>query len=136
MSTSDRVLVVRLTSCLPDPFKILNVSRTTDFDKVRPRVRYVEDHYSALKCKRNEAYSMGRIRYFRDLFLSGKPVPPLEVDNRYSGSSPWGLALSDGHHRLCGAILARSEYVDVSYSGVVEGLYWLRDEDKPRPEWL
>lgn len=136
MNLSDSVLVARLVPHLPDPFKILGVPRDTNFDRVKPQVRYVNDSYSRLRTERDQAYSRGRIRYFRDLFLEGEEVTPLEVDNEWSLYSPCGLILNDGHHRLCGAILAGSDHVVVSYSGDVRALRWLKGELQTAPEWL
>ena len=70
------------------------------------------------------------------MFLRGEEVTPIEVDNKWSGFVPCSLVLLDGHHRLCGAILAGSAHVVVSYSGEVEALRWLKGERPNPPEWL
>lgn len=136
MSLSDPVLVFRLVPHLPDPFKILGVPRDTNFDRVKPQTRYVNDSYSRLKNERNPDYSRGRIRYFRDKFRAGSKVPPIEVDNEWSGFQPCGLVLNDGHHRLCGAILSGCNHVVVAYSGEVEMLRWLKGERQTLPDWM
>lgn len=129
----DAIRVDRLCSKIPDPFKILGVNRDADFDKMPPHVQYIEDDGL---CRRTDAYSLGRIRYFRDQFRAGNEVTPLILDNAWGPYSPYALLLNDGHHRLCGAILAGSDHVVVDYSGDVKALKWLKGErDKP-PDWL
>lgn len=132
--------VLRLLKFLPDPFRVLGVDRTTNFDKVPPQLQYVEDELEARNSdsgeSRDAVYSTQRIRYFRDLFLENKKVTPIEVDNNWSRWRPTGLVLVDGHHRLCGAILARSVHVDVSYSGAEDALTWLKGESTNPPNWL
>ena len=133
MNLADSVLLKRLLPHLPDPFKILGIPRNTNFDKVEPQIQFIKDNWSE---DRTEAYSRGRIRYFRDQFLTGEAVPPIELDNRWGRYAPYGLVLEDGHHRLCGAILAASDHVVASYSGEVEALRWLKGERSSPPEWL
>jgi hypothetical protein len=136
MNLSDSVLLKRLLSYLPNPFEVLGIAQNTNFDKAVPVAKFKADDDTSVKDKRDEAYSLGRIRYFRDLFLQEKEVTPIDVDNKWSGFSPYSLVLLDGHHRLCGAILAGRDHVVASYSGEVEALRWLKGERASCPKWL
>jgi len=137
VNLSDPVEVLRLLQYLPDPFEVLGVERSTNFDKVSPQLMYVEDEMERGEGPgRDVEYSIGRIRHFRDLFLEGKEATPIELDNKWGPHSPVSLALIDGHHRLCGAILAKSVHVVAAYSGEVEALKWLKGERRTPPAWL
>lgn len=129
------VLLERLVPHLPDPFKVLGVERDTDFDQLEPQVEYVDNPLGEPNT-RDTVYSMKRIRYFRDLFREGKDVSPIVLDNQWHGFRPTGLVLDDGHHRLCGAILAGSDVVNVDYSGDTKALRWLKGEIQNPPDWM
>jgi hypothetical protein len=59
---------------------------------------------------RSVAYDRGRVAYFRKLYATGwEYVEPLDVVEHPDGS----LVLTDGHHRLAGAIWAGCKQVTV-----------------------
>lgn len=134
---STDVLTKRLMAGLRyDPFRALDLRRRPNVDAVKPVRKYQDDGL------RDTAYHLGRIRYFRDMLLrQGLKPAPIEVDNDWTrgGSITWepaGICIIDGHHRLCGAILAGAERVRIMYSGRVDGLAWLAGERSRPPEWM
>lgn len=126
----NRVLVQRLFTCR-DPFLALSVRAGTNLERYRPRADYV-DH-----CERTRAYHYGRIRFFRDAYMAGEIPDPIDLDNEWRAFNyPQNVCIYDGHHRLCGAILAKVERVPVAYSGCLDALRWLEGKRKTPPGWL
>jgi hypothetical protein len=65
------------------------------------------------------------VRYFRDQFLAGEKCDPIEVDNHCEGGHIYGPIVTDGHHRLCGAVLAKRTTIDADYGGRLDILRYL-----------
>jgi hypothetical protein len=95
-----------------------------DVDPVPPPTR--TDLRLRVRTSMNE--EMGRVRFFRELALQGRALAPIELDNMWSGCTPYALAMIDGHHRACGAALAGSDTIRCNYSGDVSVLRWLQGE--------
>lgn len=126
VNPTDWVLTERLTQSY-NPFRPLGISAPTleEVEDVEP-IEYERD--------RTEAYHLGRIAYFVREIRKGHPIDPVEVDNACFGNSiSSSPILVDGHHRLAAALLLKRERVEVSYSGRVDVLEWLRGEG-PAPE--
>jgi hypothetical protein len=84
--------------------------------------------------ERDEAYDRGRIAFFRDQFLEGVKVTPLQLDCQCSGGRVYALpVMIDGWHRFSAALLAKIERVDVQFSGRVDLLRYLQGRRKTKP---
>src|SRR5271155_1003896 len=105
MNFVDHILVHRLSK-LYDPFpRILSGSSGAhiliDWDKYTPQETWLDNK------DRTHGWNIGSIVYFRNLFLKGGKVDPIEIDNDCNGGHIYGPIMTDGHHRFCGAILAK-----------------------------
>lgn len=83
--------------------------------------------------QRTDDYHYGRVRFLMKVLLEGKPLEPIELDNRWVGTSPAGLLVIDGHHRLIAAALLKVPTIPASYSGWTEILSYLKGERKTSP---
>ena len=84
--------------------------------------------------QRDHDYDIGRVLYFRNLVQAGAEVEPIQMDNVCEGDRvyPEPLLL-DGHHRLCGYILAGAKTVPTLYGGRVDLLHFLTGKRKSCP---
>jgi hypothetical protein len=78
-------------------------------------------------------YHLGRIRYFYDRFVEGAPVDPIELDNDCNHGCMYGPIVTDGHHRLLGAMFAGRMKIKAGYSGRVDILRYLTGRRKTSP---
>jgi hypothetical protein len=85
---------------------------------------------------RDEAYHLGRVRYFMDQFAAQAEVDPIHIDARWNRYNPEDLELLDGHHRLAGAFLAGVPVIPAACSGPVEMIEWLEGKHDNKPEWI
>jgi hypothetical protein len=123
----DRILTARLVE-RHNPFQILGLADQCDWLKYPPRKQYSED--------RDERYDLGRIRFFVEQYETNQPVDPIYVDNlTWAGKIilPEPVVI-DGHHRLCGAVLAQKKWLDIVYGGRVDVLRWLKGKRKLLPD--
>lgn len=116
-----------------DPFWVLGIPEP-DFDwhQVQPVEKFQDD---TLAVPRDDAYHLGRVRYFMDQFIAQKEVEPIEIDCLWSRESPDRPDLIDGHHRLCGAIIAAMPEIPAYLGGPMEMIDWLKGVG-PKPEWM
>jgi hypothetical protein len=139
----DSILVERLFECY-DPFaRLFNsyydygigaAARLPNFNLVKPTRRYRPDGFES-RCpgERSQRYHRGRVAYFRDQFLARESVDPITMDNECASGHIYGPIIVDGHHRFCGAILAREPRIEVFYSGRLDILYWLQGKTNKSP---
>jgi len=128
----DIILVPRLVEFY-DPWGGLFDRRPTAAEVARARVRPVP---LLLRGHRTRAYDLGRVRFFRDELCAGRMCEPLEVDNYCQDTHIYGPFVVDGHHRLCGALLAGQLTLPVHYSGRVDTLRYLRGQRRTPPRDL
>lgn len=84
---------------------------------------------------RNINYDIGRVRYFKDAFIRNEPVDPISIDCLCANSHVYPYpVLLDGHHRLCGAILARAVWIPATFGGRVDLLRYLQGKRKTAPQ--
>jgi hypothetical protein len=82
----------------------------------------------------DDEWHFGRVRFFYDRFLAGKPVDPITVDNHcHNGIIYPEPDVLDGHHRLAGALYARVKRIPAYYSGRVDLLNYLKGKRKTVP---
>ncbi len=74
---------------------------------------------------RDEDWHYGRVAFFVQILEAGRSVEPLEIDMYWHGSSVTGLALLDGHHRLCAAEITKTRTLPAHVGGVVSIIEWL-----------
>jgi len=87
----------------------------------------------AYAVKHTLRYHLGRIRYFYNRFVEGKPVEPIELDNDCDHGHIYGPIVTDGHHRLIGAFFAHQPTIEADYSGRVDTLRYLTGRRKTPP---
>ncbi len=95
------------------PFEAFYLTEDTDFDQFPSRKRFLDECVRDALRGRRERYDGPRMRYFRDCFLAGRRVPSIEV---IVGAEE--IEVMDGYHRLCGAILAKQQLIDVLASAI------------------
>lgn len=83
--------------------------------------------------ERDADYHVGRVRFFADALRARKKLDPVEMDNECSYGNIGAPIIVDGHHRAIAHMLVRSRRVDVSYSGRVDTLRYLRGEKRLPP---
>src|SRR5712672_1123557 len=129
--TVSMVKVKRLHEAV-DPFYVLGIPEP-DFDwrLIKPLAEFDGGY----RCdKRTTDYHLGRVRYFMDQFTAHAEVDPVEIDAKWNRYSPESLDLIDGHHRLCGAILAGVDVMPANVGGPVEMINWLNGLTDKKPE--
>lgn len=129
----DMVRVDRLREAV-DPFWVLNIPEGFNWSGTEPTPEFKDDFGDDQH--RSEAYHLGRVRYFTDQFKAEAEVDPVEIDCRWNRYSPEHLSLIDGHHRLCGAILAEASWIPASVGGPLEMINWLKGLSDTKPEWM
>lgn len=93
-----------------NPFRALGVPEDVSVYQNEPAIS------TYVPCeRRKKKYSHGRIAHF---LRAGWAQPP-EVDWYWQGGHPTRIAITDGHHRFCAAILANDPELLVEYSGPV-----------------
>lgn len=118
----DYILTERLLE-LYDPWAALGV-------KPEQVSTPTQDQFIPHHTNRDLDYDLGRIAFFRDYGFED----PLELDNICESGRIYPLPnLVDGHHRLCGAALAKRERVPAIYGGRVDLLNWLKGCRKTPP---
>lgn len=128
MEKIDYILIERLVE-LYSPWERLGTSPRVNYDRFKPRKEY-RDGYD----QRTIGYHYGRIRYFRDLLRAGEKIDPIVLDNEcWNGRVLPEPVVIDGHHRFCGAVLAKVEKIPASYSGRVDLLRYLKGLRKTVP---
>jgi hypothetical protein len=125
-SGPDVILIERLCEFY-DPFGILGIG-VEDCESATPERFYADFQF------RNRNYHCRRAAYFRNEIKAGAILPPIEMDNYCAGYYilPEPIVI-DGHHRLCGAILAGAATIRASYSGRVDVLRYLTGASRRRP---
>lgn len=71
-----------------------------DYINIAPIINYSRE--------RNKAYDLGRIVWFRNLFINNLSFAIHPIDIIVIN---YEIAIVDGYHRLTGAILANEEYI-------------------------
>jgi hypothetical protein len=125
------VLVERLHEHY-NPWGALSLSPTEDLEK-HPTV---VEHVGTFSKQRDLGYHYGRVRYFAERFRLGwKSVDAIEVDNETANDRVLPLAVVlDGHHRMCGALVAGVKRMRVSYGGRIDVLRYLQGRTDVTPE--
>jgi hypothetical protein len=81
------------------------------------------------------SWHLGRVRHFVDLLLSGAKVEPIEVDNEWSGTTPVGPIIIDGHHRIVAHMIARKQRINIKYSGWTDFLDYMTGKTDSKPDF-
>lgn len=129
----DRILLDRLLH-LYDPFQALFNNEfffrpaPEEYDSVDPVPPPQGRKRTTSRMIMSLQEELGRVRYFCELALQGRRLAPIELDNEWSSFSPTGLVIPDGHHRVCGAVLAGERSILCRYSGSVAVLHWLQGQ--------
>lgn len=83
----------------------------------------------------DDAWHLGRVRYFFEKLSAGEPVDAISVDNQcHSGQILPVPVVIDGHHRLIAAVKAGVR-IPAHYSGRVDLLEYLTGTRRRPPEW-
>lgn len=96
-------------------------------NQVRPQLEHVD--YD----QRSSNYHVGRVRYFVDRLRSGEAVEAIELDAYCSGMYIGGPIVVDGHHRLMAHWILRKRRIQVSFSGRLNVLKYLKGNRRTPP---
>ena len=126
-SDVDVILIERLREFY-DPFDALGID-AEDCEGATPEHRFRADFQF-----RDRNYHCQRTAFFYNEVKAGTVLPPIEMDNQCAGGHvlPEPIVI-DGHHRLCGAILAGATTIHASYSGREDVLRYLTGASRRRP---
>lgn len=128
VSRYDRILVGRLYSAY-DPFSALfgdYVPKACYSPQTEPAEFITVEARWKLSIADLDQWNCGRIAFFRRALRRRKKTDPIELDNEAFRWSLGGPIVTDGHHRLCAAILEKRRHIRCSYSGLVKTLQWLK----------
>lgn len=128
------IIVDRLLE-LYDPFDVLLGDQGYDvFDRFESIVIPVTCCLDGMPEDATHVQHVGRICYFRNRFLAGTKVDPVEIDNDFDRyGSFMGVTVTDGHHRFCGAVVAEIDKLEATYGGLIDWLEWLTGDRDHRP---
>jgi hypothetical protein len=121
------IILVRRLAAMYDPFRILGIT-VEEAARAKPCKSFVDVP------KRTKAYHCGRVAWFANQFRLGLQVSPIDIDNACDRNQilPEPI-VTDGHHRLAGAILAGSICIKASYAGRTDLLRFLQGSRKTAP---
>ena len=120
--TVKQVVVSRLL-CVYDPWEALGEDRAELTRKVRKCRDPLADYVAA--SHRDENYNVRRIRYFLDEIMKGWVPDPIDVDTHWTGMSPDGVVIDDGHHRVIAAYMAKTKTLPAYVGGWCDVIEWL-----------
>jgi hypothetical protein len=125
----DHVLVDRLVE-LYDPF--LRVAEPLwKKEKWIPKIQKAKpEPYDQSLGSASTRWHAGRIKWFMD---PAHKIDAIEIDNEWATYTPVGIVLTDGHHRLCAAVLLGLKKIPASYSGCIAMLRYLKGLRKTQP---
>lgn len=128
--TTDSIIVQRLIKHY-NPYTPLGLRRERFFEKKwRPRTKFIDDKDRSP----DEAWHYGRIAHFVNEIRKGNKLDEIIVDMNWFGISCTGIAVIDGHHRLCAADIAGAERIPASVGGIVDIIQWLAGIHDNAPE--
>ena len=88
----------------------------------RPVAAYLDDHSRIV----DEAWHIGRVRFFYDELRAGRVLDPISIDNRCDRGHIYPEPiLLDGHHRLAASVIAGSRTILAWYGGRLDLLAYL-----------
>lgn len=104
-------------------------AKTTPQDLLRfpPIPGYVEE----FNRPHEDAWDLGRVRFFFDEIRAGRKLDPINIDNDWT-LSPYPV-IDDGHHRLAAHHIAGCKIIRAFYGGRVDLLNYLTGKRKTRP---
>jgi len=125
----DQVLVPRVLR-LYNPWRHLNIE-SGGFARTMQDYPIQSTYLDGFQ--RTDDYDYGRVRHLMDEMQVGKEPEPIELDNSWMGTTPTGLLVVDGHHRLMAAALLKRRFIPALYSGWTDVLDWLKGQRKSCP---
>lgn len=109
------------------PFSKLTVRKLSGYVAVK---EYLPDETRVVQ----EAWHIGRVRYFYEELLAGRPIDPISIDNVcHSGRIYAEPVVLDGHHRLAGSVLAKARTIRAWYGGRIDLLNYLTGKRRKCP---
>lgn len=101
----------------------------------RPVKPYLHETETAYQ-RRRFHWDKSRVHFFIKVAEAQVPFDKsISVDWYWNGNVPTSLTLLDGHHRLCAAVIAKKQLIEVDYGGPVDFLRYLKGELKKEPVW-
>lgn len=86
--------------------------------------------------QRDDAYDLGRVRFFVDQLRAGEEIDPIIIETSWLPGPtpiPLGMFIDDGHHRFAAAVLLRRRRIPASCGGLLELIKWLTGERRSLP---
>ena len=128
----DKLRVDRLVECLAQ-HDTLYVGMTEEKLLAYPCVReFCEERH---RLDLDDAWHLGRVRFFVEQLRAGVKLDPITVDNVCDRGHIYAVPiLVDGHHRFAASFIARARTIAASYSGRVDLRRYLTGHRATPPE--